>query len=124
MSAMSRTFEFRFSIPSAHPALPGHFPGHPIVPGALLLDCVLAGVAAALNRPVTVLQKVRFVAPMLPEETATVACEATGDQVIFSVQTWRGDILITLADGNVHLAHPLTPTPPPSTTPASGSFPG
>jgi 3-hydroxyacyl-[acyl-carrier-protein] dehydratase len=123
MSVQSRTFEFRFSIPSAHPALPGHFPGHPIVPGVLLLDYVLTGVAAALNRPVTVLQKVKFVAPLLPDESPTVACEATGDQLIFSVQTWRGGILMTLASGNVYLAHQSTPTPP-STTPTSGSFLG
>lgn len=120
MSVQSRTFEFGFSIPSAHPALPGHFPGHPIVPGALLLDHVLTGVAAALNRPVTVLQKVKFVAPLLPDESVTVACEATGDQVIFSARTWRGGALTTLANGNVHLAHQWLP----STTPASGSFPG
>jgi 3-hydroxyacyl-[acyl-carrier-protein] dehydratase len=124
MNVPSRTFEFRFSISSAHPALPGHFPGHPIVPGALLLDHVLTGVAAAMNRPVTVLQKVKFVAPLLPDESVTVACEATGDQLTFSVQTWRGGILTTLANGNVYLAHQSTPTTPPNTTPASGSFPG
>jgi 3-hydroxyacyl-[acyl-carrier-protein] dehydratase len=124
MSAQLRTFEFRFSISSAHPALPGHFPGHPIVPGALLLDHVLTGVAAAMNRPVTVLKKVKFVAPLLPDESVTVACEATGDQLTFSVQTWRGGILTTLANGNVYLAHQSTPTTPPNTTPASGSFPG
>jgi len=122
MSVRSPTFEFRFSVPSAHPALPGHFPGHPIVPGALLLDHVLTGVAAALDRPVTVLQKVKFVAPLLPDESVTVACEAAGDQLVFSVQTWRGGILLTLANGNVHLAHHSAPTPPSSTTPASGSF--
>jgi 3-hydroxymyristoyl/3-hydroxydecanoyl-(acyl carrier protein) dehydratase len=124
MSAQSRTFEFRFSIPSAHPALPGHFPGHPVVPGALLLDYVLTGVSAALNRPVTVLQKVKFVAPLLPDELVTVACEATGDQLIFAVQTWRGGSLMTVASGNVYLAHHSPATPPPSTTPASGSFLG
>jgi 3-hydroxymyristoyl/3-hydroxydecanoyl-(acyl carrier protein) dehydratase len=124
MSVQSRTFEFRFSIPCAHPALPGHFPGHPIVPGVLLLDYVLTGVTAALNRPVTVLQKVKFVAPLLPDELATVACEATGDQLIFSVQTWREGILITLANGNALLAHQSTPSPPPSATPAGGSFRG
>lgn len=119
-----RTFEFRFSIPSAHPALPGHFPGHPIVPGALLLDYVMTGVVAELNRPVTVLQKVKFVAPVLPDESVKVTCEATGDQLVFSAQTWRGNIQMTLVSGNVSLAHQVAATPPASTTPASGSFPG
>jgi len=124
MSVQSRTFEFQFSIPCAHPALPGHFPGHPIVPGVLLLDYVLTGVTAALNRPVTVLQKVKFVAPLQPDEPATVACEATGDQLIFSVQTWREGILTTLAKGNALLAHQSTPLLAPSPTPAGGSFRG
>jgi len=124
MSVQSRTFEFRFSIPCAHPALPGHFPGHPIVPGVLLLDCVLAGATAALNRPVTVLQKVKFVAPLLPDESATVACEATGDQLTFSVQIRRWGILVTLATGNVHLGDRSTPLAPPGATPACGSFLG
>jgi 3-hydroxymyristoyl/3-hydroxydecanoyl-(acyl carrier protein) dehydratase len=120
MSAQARTFEFQFSIPCAHPALPGHFPGRPIVPGALLLDHVLTGVTAALNRPVTVLQKVKFIAPLLPDEPATVACEATGDQLTFSVQTCRSGILMTLANGNVHLAHQSAPSPPASAAPAAG----
>jgi 3-hydroxyacyl-[acyl-carrier-protein] dehydratase len=122
MSVQSQTFEFRFAIPRAHPALPGHFPGHPIVPGVLLLDCVLAGATATLNRPVTVLQKVKFVAPLLPDETATVACEATGDQLTFSVHTRRGGVVMTLASGNVRLAPRPAPSAPPSATPACGSF--
>lgn len=32
---------FTIRIHPEHPALPGHFPGHPIVPGAVLLDEVL-----------------------------------------------------------------------------------
>jgi len=34
-------------VESDHPALAGHFPGHPIVPGALLLDEALHAIDAA-----------------------------------------------------------------------------
>ena len=36
-------------VPSDHPALAGHFPGHPIVPGALLLDEALHAIDAAAS---------------------------------------------------------------------------
>lgn len=32
-------------IPADHPTAAGHFPGQPIVPGALLLDTVVASIA-------------------------------------------------------------------------------
>ncbi len=35
------TFEVRRVIATDHPALAGHFPGNPIVPGVLILDEVL-----------------------------------------------------------------------------------
>jgi acyl-coenzyme A synthetase/AMP-(fatty) acid ligase/3-hydroxymyristoyl/3-hydroxydecanoyl-(acyl carrier protein) dehydratase len=36
------TFEREATVPADHPALPGHFPGHPIVPGVVLLELVEA----------------------------------------------------------------------------------
>jgi len=35
------TYEVRRVIANDHPALPGHFPGNPIVPGVLILDEVV-----------------------------------------------------------------------------------
>jgi 3-hydroxymyristoyl/3-hydroxydecanoyl-(acyl carrier protein) dehydratase len=122
MSVESRTFEFQFSVAGTHPALPGHFPGHPIVPGVLLLDHVLTGVTAALDRPVSVLRKVKFAVALLPDETALVACEATGDRLRFSVYTRRAAVMVTLATGSAQLAP--RPPPPAGTTPARGSLAG
>jgi len=33
-----------FFIPADHPSAAGHFPGKPIIPGALLLDAVVAAI--------------------------------------------------------------------------------
>jgi 3-hydroxymyristoyl/3-hydroxydecanoyl-(acyl carrier protein) dehydratase len=37
--------EQEFLLPADHPSAPGHFPGNPVIPGALLLDAVLAAIA-------------------------------------------------------------------------------
>lgn len=39
----------KFQLPANHPCGAGHFPGNPIIPGALLLDEALACIAADLD---------------------------------------------------------------------------
>jgi len=54
------------SIPADHPALSGHFPGNPVVPGVVLLDRVLA-VARSLDLgPVSGLPQVKFLKVLRP----------------------------------------------------------
>ena len=66
----------RFSIPSDHPSLPGHFPGRPIVPGVVLLDHVVAAIEMAHGAlPALRLPQVKFLQPLLPGEEAEVALE-------------------------------------------------
>jgi 3-hydroxyacyl-[acyl-carrier-protein] dehydratase len=105
MIAPSRTFGIEFAVEPAHPALPGHFPGHPIVPGVLLLDHVLNAATAELKRPVSVLKQVKFAAALLAGESAMVTCDACGDRLSFTVTTRRADVLVTLASGQAILAH-------------------
>ncbi len=63
-------------IAASHPSLPGHFPGHPIVPGVVILDAVL--LALRDWRPgsrVAKLSNVKFVSPLLPGEAFAVELE-------------------------------------------------
>jgi 3-hydroxymyristoyl/3-hydroxydecanoyl-(acyl carrier protein) dehydratase len=70
----------RFTVPADHPALPGHFPGRPIVPGVLLLDAVIQAVAAldphraAPGR----LVRAKFLAPVTPGAEVEIALEPGG----------------------------------------------
>ncbi|MDB5378685.1 MAG: fabA-like domain protein [Rubritepida sp.] len=55
----------RFVVPADHPALPGHFPGRPVVPGVLLLDAVLQAACALGEAPKRIL-RAKFAAPVAP----------------------------------------------------------
>lgn len=89
-------------IAANHPSLPGHFPGQPIVPGVVLLDCVLEAAEDWLGAPVEVatLTQAKFVAPLLPDESARIALSRDGEQLGFRIT--RGDAL--LAHGSFALA--------------------
>jgi len=71
-------------IHAAHPALPGHFPGLPIVPGVVLLQHV----AAALSqwRGVRVARfEAKFLAPLLPDQNAMIELREDAQRVRFAV---------------------------------------
>ena len=94
---------FTFCIDADHPALPGHFPGRPVVPGVLLLDEVLSGLSA-IGVEVTRIARVKFLAVLLPGDPARVKGEATGGEVTFSVTTRRGGQEVCVAQGAGRLA--------------------
>lgn len=56
---------------SFHPSAEGHFPGNPIIPGALLLDEALAAILGAAATPVTV-RSAKFLAPLAPGESVNL----------------------------------------------------
>ena len=110
-SGVRRNFLQMISIAPDHPALPGHFPGRPIVPGVVLLDQVLLAVLPALADGRTLLRSeiasAKFLSPVGPGETLQLqtAVQSAGD-----VDTVRFEIASTneaaprkIASGSVKL---------------------
>ena len=73
------------------------------MPGVLVLDHVLAGLRAALQRDAVRLPRVKFLAAMQAEETGFVHCTLRGDTVAFRVSADRNGKRQTLAEGAVAL---------------------
>jgi 3-hydroxymyristoyl/3-hydroxydecanoyl-(acyl carrier protein) dehydratase len=63
-----------------HPSLAGHFPGHPVVPGVVLLNEVLCLVreASAIARSITGLPMVKFSSPVRPGDVVTIHVDLDG----------------------------------------------
>ena len=94
----STTIQSWFRIGHQHPALPGHFPGSPVVPGVVLLDQVIAalivaGMSADAN---TEWPQVKFQSPLLPGQLAALALNITDQQARFEIT--RGDERIALGN--------------------------
>lgn len=64
----------QITIDAAHPALAGHFPGRPIVPGVVLLDHVVRAIEAAhaCVFDAWALDAAKFVAPVGPGAPLTI----------------------------------------------------
>ena len=89
------TLSVDFSVAAEHPALPGHFPGRPIVPGALLLaeatQAILAQPHWAARLGSTPrLAIVKFLAPVQPTAAGAMALQLhvqdTGTRLRFEVR--------------------------------------
>ncbi|SRR5258706_7722317 len=87
-----------FVIAAEHPALPGHFPGNPVVPGVVLLERVLDAARAELgHEPVVAeLKQVKFLTPLKPGEQADVALEFGGPRLAFRIT--RGEQLLAVGE--------------------------
>ena len=80
-----------YSEAEDHPALAGHFPGQPIVPGVVLLGRVhdLARERLDFAAGATRWQRIKFLNPVLPGQTCMITLN--GDRNAFSFAITTGD---------------------------------
>jgi 3-hydroxymyristoyl/3-hydroxydecanoyl-(acyl carrier protein) dehydratase len=70
-----------------HPALAGHFPGMPVVPGVVLLDHALQAIGAALGADLSAcrIASVKFLSPVLPGQAVEVLHDGGDGAIRFTL---------------------------------------
>jgi 3-hydroxyacyl-[acyl-carrier-protein] dehydratase len=81
----STSFQSTFRIDGDHPALAGHFPSRPVVPGVILLDRVAAALERWRGQRIVALIQVKFLLPLLPEQDAEIRLRDEGKNIRFDI---------------------------------------
>jgi 3-hydroxymyristoyl/3-hydroxydecanoyl-(acyl carrier protein) dehydratase len=90
-----------FVIDTDHPALAGHFPDHPVVPGVMIIDRVLDAVATSWPAVhVKGIRKMKFLRPLLPQQVCEVQLSEPKDNCLRFVCSCAGE---RIAEGSVWL---------------------
>ena len=78
MASVERVF------PADHPAAQGHFPGNPVIPGAVLLAATLRAIEQELGVDLSSwrLRSAKFLAPARPGERVTIEFTRSADGAI------------------------------------------
>jgi 3-hydroxymyristoyl/3-hydroxydecanoyl-(acyl carrier protein) dehydratase len=81
------------AISALHPALAGHFPGNPVVPGVVLLSRVCRALTRECGGTVRAVPMVKFHSPLRPAESFAIELTQTGDDR-YRFRVARGGTLI------------------------------
>lgn len=73
------TVECEFAVRDDHPSLAGHFPGNPVVPGAVVLDEAVAGLKRLSGHPVLEIKRAKFHLPLPVNTTCRMQAEMRTD---------------------------------------------
>lgn len=87
------------AVPLEHTCFPDHFPGAPLVPGALLLQWIFASLGQAHNIRIDYIQHIKFLAPVVPGDNLTLGY-AMADDSQLRFDCYRDQTLI--AKGKLH----------------------
>ena len=73
-------------VPPEHPCLPGHFPGHPLVPGVVLLEHVANALRDWRHVRLARVLEVKFLGPLHPGEEAELELDEAAGCIRFAIQ--------------------------------------
>jgi 3-hydroxyacyl-[acyl-carrier-protein] dehydratase len=77
---MWQSVELHFA--SNHPTAAGHFPSNPIVPGALMLDEVVAAIAGEAGDSTVMIRTSKFLQPVCPGESVNLQWKSLADGAV------------------------------------------
>lgn len=90
-----------FSVDSMHPSIPGHFPGNPVVPGAVIIENVIQAFSKLHGaQQVMSLSTVKFMKPVLINQKIVVHFQNASTSVV-SFKCTYGDKVSVLGRLNV-----------------------
>jgi len=84
---MTETLHAALPLPADHPALAGHFPGHAIYPGVVLLDVAIGAIEAHYGARVSGLPVAKFLAPVRPGVALVLDAERREHDVRFELSS-------------------------------------
>jgi len=98
------TYERIVTIGTDHPSLAGHFPGHPVVPGVVMLGEIMEAVRQRVRNNIVfvAMPTAKFLSPLTPGETLVILLEQDAEESVhFTCQV--GSRLV--AKGCLHYRH-------------------
>lgn len=90
---MAETLHIALPLLADHPALAGHFPGHPIYPGVVLLDAAIGAIEAHYGARVGTIPAAKFLAPVRP-----------GMALVLDAERGEREVRFELTSGGVRVA--------------------
>ncbi|MGV7220121.1 MAG: hypothetical protein ACQ9MH_01200 [Nitrospinales bacterium] len=88
--------QHHLDIPPQHPAIADHFPGNPIVPGAVILERVAQALKVEMGNKIEInnISRAKFLSPLKAGIPATIEIEITGNLARFTCSTEASEIAV------------------------------
>lgn len=107
MKNIDSNSELLFSVPLDHACYADHFPGNPLVPGALLLKWILGQIENQYKCKVMLLKSVKFLAPVKPGDDLQITMNTNPLKLPSSFAIYVVNTLVM--KGNIECEHCALP---------------